>query len=74
MHDQAKLKWSEKRYGNQPPKLAKEENPMVYSMGMYERDQMKKVREERHKDLAKFYEEQVHDILAMDIIYYSNLL
>ena len=28
-------------------------------MGSYEREQMQKVRDERHKDLAKYYEEQV---------------
>lgn len=50
----------DRRHGNQPPELAKDENPLVFSMGRYELEQMKKVREEAHRDLAKFYEEQVY--------------
>ena len=69
MHIQAKHASTERRYGGQPPRLAKEENPLVYSMGSYEREQAQKIRDERHKDLAKFYEEQVYDIIYNVVIY-----
>ena len=69
MHIQAKHTSTERRYGGQPPRLAKEENPLVYSMGSYEREQAQKIRDERHKDLAKFYEEQVYDIIYNVVIY-----
>ena len=57
---QAKPHWSERRYGDQPPSLARDEKPLVYSMGKYDLEQLKKVREEAHKDLTQYYEEQVH--------------